>query len=484
MSPLRQRKFLAKSRFDRKDLMATASPGSDYGALDVPYVRMFIPELAPAWLDHVAILSGVAPPARQSGFSWCDLGCGQGVTAVMLAAMHPAGEFYGIDMMPAHIDHARRLATEAKVPNATFHAIDFGAVADLKLPRFDYIVVHGVYTWVNAQVRADLRSFIDLHLKPDGLVYLSYNALPGRAADLPLQRLVRALGESLDGNSIERVAAALQIVHSVRDLKVQALATSPMLARINQAKENYAATYLAHELLAPHWEPLSVTDVRADMALIGLEPVGSATLVENYDSFVLKRAACAALADIADPNLRELLRDFFIDQAFRRDVFARGAHMLGGDDQRRLMLASAFGLTRQPSRVAYVMAAPAGRISFDNATSRDIVAALASAPATLGEIAQQRGIADADAVASALALCAAGQMQPAEPVPAPVTSFNTAVLGRLNGPEEIAYLAMPFGTHIFINDAVREMLAQPLTVDAEPSWQDFLAVHGWRNSAF
>ena len=137
----------------------------------------------------------------------------------MLAAMHPAGEFYGIDMMPAHIDHARCLATEAKLPNATFHAIDFGAVADLKLPRFDYIVVRRVYTWVNAQVRADLRSFIDLHLKPDGLVYLSYNALPGRAADLPLQRLVRALGESFDGNSIERVAAALKIVHSVRDLR-------------------------------------------------------------------------------------------------------------------------------------------------------------------------------------------------------------------------------------------------------------------------
>ncbi len=449
--------------------------------MDVPYLRAFVRELAPAWLDHVAILSGVAPPARQGGFTWCDLGCGQGVTAVMLAAMHPVGELYGIDMMPAHIDHARRLAAEACVANSKFHAIDFGAAAGLDLPQFDYIVIHGVYTWVSARVRADLRSFIDRHLKPGGLVYLSYNALPGRADDLSMQRLVHALSESREGNSIERVVAALQIVNSLRELKVRALTTSPMLARINQQKDNFAAAYLAHELLAPHWEPLCVTEVRADMAVIGLEPVGSATLVENYDTFVLETAARAALADIADRNLRELARDFFIDQAFRRDIFARSAQQLGADDQRRLMLACAFGLTRQPSRVQYAVAAQAGRITFDNAAAREIVAALASGPRTLGAVAQERGIAPADAVASALVLCASGQMQPAEPTRAPVGLFNAVVLNKLNGPEEIAYLAMPFGTGIFINDAVREILTNRPTVEAEPSWQDFLAVHGWSN---
>ena len=75
-------------------------------------------------------------------------------------------------------------------------------------------------------------------------------------------------------------------------------------------------------------------------------------------------------------------------------------------------------------------------------------------------------------------------MQPAESIPAQVTNFNAAVLRRLQGPEEIEYLAMPFGTHIYINDAVREFLTQGTTVDAEPSWRDFLAVHGWSNSAF
>src|SRR6266581_4058235 len=64
---------------------------------DIPYVAGFKPMLAPAWLDFVALIGGVRPPARTGGFTWCDLGCGQGVTAAILAATHPDGVFHGIE---------------------------------------------------------------------------------------------------------------------------------------------------------------------------------------------------------------------------------------------------------------------------------------------------------------------------------------------------------------------------------------------------
>src|SRR5690349_16490056 len=65
--------------------------GRDLGrgyVTDVPYLRRFR-ELAPAWLDFTATIAGVAPPVCGDGFDWCELGCGQGVTAVVLAATHP-----------------------------------------------------------------------------------------------------------------------------------------------------------------------------------------------------------------------------------------------------------------------------------------------------------------------------------------------------------------------------------------------------------
>ena len=95
------------------------------------------------------LFAGVDPRAR-TGFAWCDLGCGQGVTASILAATHPRGTFHGIDMIPAHVEHARRLAAEAAIANVRFHPVDFATAVGLDLPPFDYLVAHGVYSWVDA----------------------------------------------------------------------------------------------------------------------------------------------------------------------------------------------------------------------------------------------------------------------------------------------------------------------------------------------
>src|ERR1700757_1412008 len=106
-------------------------------AADIPYLRDFKPMLAPAWLDHVALIGGLDPPARHGGFAWGDLGCGPGGTAAILPATHPGGVFHGIDAMPLHIDHCRRLAAEGAISNLHLHEIDFAGVVDLALPRFD-----------------------------------------------------------------------------------------------------------------------------------------------------------------------------------------------------------------------------------------------------------------------------------------------------------------------------------------------------------
>ncbi len=444
---------------------------------DVPYVRAFIHEVAPAWLDHVAVISGVAPPARTEGFAWCDLGCGQGVTAAMLAAMNPAGQFHGIDAMPEHIDHGRRLAAEAGVANVSFHAADFAVAGDLALPQFDYIVAHGVYSWVGPDVRADMRSFIDRHLAPGGLVYLSYNAMPGRAADLPFQRLVRAVGRICAGDSTERVAAALKIVASLLELKAPALVASPMLAVIREHEDRFGSSYLAHEYMGQHWDPLFVTEVRADMATIGLAPVGSATLVENHDSFVLGRGAREALAAIGDENVRELARDFLIDQFFRRDIFAREGGRLDEHEQRARLLGSAFALTRPVGRIEYARRTAAGNLTFDNAAARAIVAALATGPCRLGDIVDRSGAAAADIIANAMVLGGSGQIRPVESTRASVAALNAAIARRLGGEGEILYLGLPCGAAVDINGAVRSLLRGEIR-DGTDEWRDFLAAHG------
>src|SRR4051812_42381988 len=100
---------------------------------DVPYVRGFKPMLAPAWLDLTATIAGFATPSRDDGFAYCDLGCGQGVTTAILAATHPAGEFHGLDAMPAHVAYAKGLAAAAETGKIRFHQAEFAAAGRLPL---------------------------------------------------------------------------------------------------------------------------------------------------------------------------------------------------------------------------------------------------------------------------------------------------------------------------------------------------------------
>jgi SAM-dependent methyltransferase len=448
-------------------------------AADIPYLRDFKPMLAPAWLDHVALVAGVEPPVRQDGFTWCDLGCGQGVTAAILAATHPAGVFHGIDAMRVHIDHACRLAARAAIPNVGFHAIDFAAAIDLELPQFDYIIAHGVYTWIDLESQRALRRFIDRRLKPGGLAYLGYNAMPGWARDLPFQRLVRELGRRFPGDSAARFAAAAEIVRALADARAPALAASFTARELKERPDDYTPAYLVHEFMPAAWQPLYVTEVRAAMATIGLTPVGSATLSENFDRMVLNEEARKTLAAITEENARELVRDFYLDQRFRRDVFARGTRRLSPDERAGRLVSSTFGLARPVPAIHYSIATPAGTLAYDNPAARALVAALATGPRSLTGLAPGSAAGE-DLLKNTLTLCAAGDVLPVEAGCVPVAALNRALWGRLDGPEEIRWLTLPCGTAVEVDRGLLRLLRDGAEIDDDrfPGWQGFLAAHG------
>lgn len=448
-------------------------------AADIPYLRDFKSMLAPAWLDHVALVAGVEIPNRGDGFAWCDLGCGQGVTAVILAATHQAGAFHGIDAMPAHIDHARRLAAAAAVPNVAFHTVDFAAATDLELPQFDYIVAHGVYTWIDRESQHAVRRFIDRRLKPGGLVYLGYNAMPGWARDLPFQRLVRELGRTFPGDNAARFAAAGEIARALADIGVPAVAASFTVTELKERPDDYAPAYLVHEFMPAAWQPLYVTEVRAAMAEIGLAPVGSATLSENFDWMVLSKAAREKVAAVSNEEIRELVRDFCLDQRFRRDVFARGNRRLGAGERADYLLSTAFALARPASTIRYSTTAPAGSLAYDGPAARAIVDGLRAGPQPIRRLGPNQASAK-DLLESALTLCAAGDIMPVEAGRAQVAALNRALLGRLDGPEEIRWLASPCGTALELDLGLIRLLRDGEDIDDGrfPGWRDLLASHG------
>ena len=440
---------------------------------DVGYSATFTRFLAPDWLDLTALISGFAPPARGDGFSFCELACGQGLTAAVLAATHPEGAFHAVDLMSEHIAYGRRLVERAGIANLTLHEMDFARAARLHLPRFQYIVAHGVYSWIDAQAREDLRRFIDRYLAPNGLVYLSYNAMPGWAADLPFQQLISALARMAPGDSIAKFAAAEAALQRLSAGGVRALKASPMFTHIvPKQRGRLSARYFAHEYLAPAWQPLYVTEVRAELATIGLRPVGSATLVDNFNSFVLQAAQRDALAEIGDGNLSELVRDCMRMTRFRRDVFCRDAAQIGAGEQRRNILHRRFALVLPESMVTYSMKTEAGRVRFDNPSARRIVAALAQGPQPLRHLGQPAN----DLVANALALASADIIRPVNERDTAVSALNNVLAELDNEAIPLPLRALPSGTALELEPALHRYLRKRGRLPRRLSaWPDFLA---------
>ncbi|MBV9419588.1 MAG: methyltransferase regulatory domain-containing protein, partial [Alphaproteobacteria bacterium] len=367
---------------------------------DIPYTLGVKPTLAPAWLDLVALLGGIRPPARDGGFAWCDLGCGQGVTAAVLAATHPAGIFHGIDGMPVHIEHAAALAAEAEAGNARFHAADFAAALRLPLPRFDYIVAHGVYSWVDDAGRAAVRETLRTKLTPGGLAYVSYNCLPGWSDELPLRKL---LSEFSAGTTIPN---AVQALNRLKSVNLAFFVQHPAAERAVSSWTEQPSGYLAHEYLAEACVPMWSVDVADEMAALGLTYVASATLRDNHEALLVDEATAGAIAALATPRLRQLAMDFAVNRSFRRDVFVKGASGEANPALRDLAMAS-YG------EIPESILVPRGRITFRPEFIAALRTLMARGPSTLGEAATALGDNPAESARNLLWLVAAGALCPA-----------------------------------------------------------------------
>jgi SAM-dependent methyltransferase len=456
-------------------------PASDRNAVngiryvtDVPYIAGFTAELAPEWLDLVATVCGFAPPARDDRFAWCELGCGPGMAPIVFAATHPEGEFHGIDVMPDHIARGRAMAAKAALGNLTFHAMDFEKATALDLPKFDYISAHGVYAWIDEAAAASMRRFIDRHLKPGGLVYVSYNAMPGWASDGPFQHLLYALAEGRSGDSIARFKDAAGIAETLRKAGAAALVASPTAVQFTEERGKRPQAYFAHEYLCPAWRPRYVDEVRREMAEIGLTPVGSATLRDNFDSFVLRAKAREALAEIADPDQRELVRDYFVFQRFRRDVYGRAPQPLDDDERRERLFDMTFALMKPVALVEYKMVTEAGDLAFDNPVARGLVTRLAEGPRPLRDCLDP-GADPQDLIANALSLCCAGVLRPVAARAVDVFRVNATLLDGLDASSESTLRVMSHGAALRFDGQILVALrdGKELPERAAP-WVDFL----------
>ena len=235
---------------------------------DIPYTYGYQPDLDPVRMQRALRAAGIEPPVVATA---CELGYGQGLS-LAIHAVAGGARWCGTDLNPVHAATLRGLVadTEARIEVCAQTFAEFFARDDL--PVFDFVGAHGVWSWVSAANRDRIVAFLQQRLRPGGVFYLSYNALPGWAPMLPLRDLLM--------RSVQAAPAAMpladRIEHALRDVAMR-LARDPSFEELHPGIEAELRTirgkrtaYLAHELFNRDWAPMHPKEVAAILCRAGL----------------------------------------------------------------------------------------------------------------------------------------------------------------------------------------------------------------------
>ena len=440
---------------------------------DVAYTSAFYRETTPAWLAMAALLLGHRPPDLAQPFRYADLGCGNGLTALTVAATSPHAEVHAFDFNPTHIEFGRDLAARAGLANIRFHEASFAeiaAMADDALPAFDFIVAHGVLSWISPENRTFLTDIVGRRLRAGGLAYFSYNVTTGWAGMVPLRALMRMLSAASGERSDRSVAATWTALDKLKDGGAAFFAANPGVeARIANLRQQ-DPRYLAHELLNEDWHPLMFTDVADAMADAKCSYIGSATLAENIDAVGVPPGVQPMMADVRDIRLRETLRDFGAAQAFRRDIYRRGAPALPMPEHYRLLDGVTLHWTGQPSPGDIVFTTPLGSMTGNPEAYRPLLTALEAGPLSIQQARTIAPFAERPMVEllQAMALLIGGGFaHPALPNGgSPEARRNTAALNRAVADSNADGAEMPRLALPILGTAVNVDMTETLVVGA------------------
>ena len=288
----------------------------------IPYRGAVIPNTAP---DHLAVCSlwhqGPRPPLQP--FCLAELGCGDGANLLPLAFYDPASTFIGIDRSGTELDRAREGARRLGLKNVRFVLKDVRDLGPADVAECDYLIAHGLYSWVPEDTREAILAFCGQSLTPSGLAYISYNAQPGWG----MRRLVRetllrarSVREAALEDKTERaieVAARL-----LEDLPSRDYAHAVLLAEELERVRDGKPFYVFHEYLAEVNEGFWLRDVVEGARRHSLDYVADAQFC-RWEGHVPAELKAALARRNLDPIEQEEAADLLGNRYFRASMLCR-----------------------------------------------------------------------------------------------------------------------------------------------------------------
>jgi SAM-dependent methyltransferase len=245
-----------------------------------------------------------------------EIGCGDGGNLIPMAYALPGSRFTGVDLAPGAIAQARAAARALRLRNLELRASDLREIGE-PAGEFDYILAHGVYSWVPAEVRDRLLAVCRERLAPHGIAFVSYNALPGGHVRQMLREMLlyRLRSVAEPGERLLRAREYLRFLLERRMLTEpwQPLFDSEVRGLLERSDDG-----LFHDDLAPVNFALPFHEFASHAARHSLQYLGEAEL---HQMFLGHALPCPD--DARDIVEREQHLDFLKARRFRQTLLCR-----------------------------------------------------------------------------------------------------------------------------------------------------------------
>ena len=468
---------------------------------ELGYTYGYYEELNTNRIDLCLLNKGFRPPTITHAL---ELGFGQGLSVNIHAAASEV-TWTGTDFNPSQANFARQLAgqsgAKATLQDASFQEF----LANEDTPEFQFIGLHGIWSWVSDANRQALVDTIRAKLAVGGVVYTSYNTLPGWAGFAPMRHLMtqhaKVLGSAGEG-IINRIDDAFEFSNRLFELNPKYLLANPQAAERMKGLKEQNRHYLAHEFFNEDWHPMHFSAITDLLAEAKLEFATSATFLGQVDDIHFTTEQRQFLSDIPDATLRETAKDFIVNQQFRKDYWIKGPVRLA-PLERAIALRDVKVVLKIPASETTLKATGSlGEVSFSESVYPPIIDFLSDHQIhAIGELEDFFTSTDGDSgpritlaqiTQAVILLLATGQMDLAQDdtvisaVRTQSAALNAFLLDKAKSSNDVAYLASPVtGGGVNANRfemlfllAIAEGAAEPESL-AESAWR-VLASQGHR----
>ena len=296
---------------------------------ELGYKSMPFPYTTPATLEAYAALVGVSAPNPKTA-RVLELGATYGGNIISQALFNSDATFVGIELSQEQVEKGNEVIANAGLTNVSLIQSDIASIGS-EIGTFDYIIAHGVYSWVDDSVKDALLRLIDEHLAEDGIAYISYNTYPGwHTMEEVRQLMMFSNRDKAQFNHKEKVLHGKTIGSIVGSqiLKYDNLKerNSKFLGALRSVmqKDEY---YVGHDHLEPNNDPVYFYQFNDHLEAHNLAYLCDADLtlsmVRSFDADIADTLDKLALNDHV---AQEQYLDFMLDTTFRKSIICKAKH--------------------------------------------------------------------------------------------------------------------------------------------------------------